>query len=341
MESIKSAKNQNSLFLSRRIGSIKGMRCSKEMCGTKRTGIYWKVFLRLNTSQRWVIERSTMRSAMLMGAGMEYGMGNAGATLDSMNGGVPKGSSPTLKPEICDRASWEMSRVVKKVARFYGADLVGSAEFTQLIYSMSLMWSRKRLTRSKFLRLPSCHCHCHWDELRCDRFLSDRCFSRATGLGYSKMAFVVIWWLPSFEALVTCYTAGNDTALSIPLAWLQGWEKAAEWAIGHERFGPRVRLCKVFTDLPLQADSYRSFGVMEFCKTCKNVRCTVPLRLSARNMSTEGPTISNQSGILKWYVDGEKCYSFWAKIGWIVLIVFVSVPSTKFRDEPRCRSVPD
>ncbi len=36
-----------------------------------------------------------------------------------------------------------------------------------------------------------------------------------------------------------------------------------------EKYGPRVRLCKVFTDLPLAIDRYRPFGVTEFCKTCE------------------------------------------------------------------------
>jgi len=31
-------------------------------------------------------------------------------------------------------------------------------------------------------------------------------------------------------------------------------------------------------------------------------------------MTIEGPNVSNHHGILKWYVDGEKCFSFWAKI---------------------------
>ena len=30
-------------------------------------------------------------------------------------------------------------------------------------------------------------------------------------------------------------------------------------------------------------------------------------------MTTEGPNISNQSGPRKWYVDAEKCFSFWGR----------------------------
>ena len=30
-------------------------------------------------------------------------------------------------------------------------------------------------------------------------------------------------------------------------------------------------------------------------------------------MTTEGPNISSQSGVRKWYVNAERCFSFWAK----------------------------
>jgi reductive dehalogenase len=81
-----------------------------------------------------------------------------------------------------------------------------------------------------------------------------------------------------------------------------------------EKFGPRVRLCKVFTDLPLQYDSYQPFGVVEFCKSCKKCATHCPSQaIPAGDMTTEGPSSCNQHGILKWYVDPEKCYSFWAR----------------------------
>jgi len=81
-----------------------------------------------------------------------------------------------------------------------------------------------------------------------------------------------------------------------------------------EEFGPRVRICKVFTDLPLQYDSYRPFGVVEFCKTCKKCAIHCPSQaISMGDMTTEGPSTCNHQGVLKWYIDPEKCYAFWAR----------------------------
>jgi reductive dehalogenase len=81
-----------------------------------------------------------------------------------------------------------------------------------------------------------------------------------------------------------------------------------------EKYGPRVRLCKVFTDLPLAYDSYRPFGVVEFCKVCKKCADHCPSQaIPHGDMTVEGPNISNHSGVLKWYINAEKCYSFWSK----------------------------
>jgi reductive dehalogenase len=108
---------------------------------------------------------------------------------------------------------------------------------------------------------------------------------------------------------------GNDTALSVPLALAAGLGETGR--LGYlitVKFGPRVRLCKVFTNLPLSYDKYKAFGVKEFCETCKKCATYCPTQaIPNGGMTTEGHNISNHSGILKWFVDAEKCFAFWAK----------------------------
>ncbi len=136
----------------------------------------------------------------------------------------------------------------------------------------------------------------------------------ATGLAYSKMAFVANTVAAFIRGLgYRAVPCGNDTALSIPLAMAAG---LGEWSrmglLVTERFGPRVRLCKVFTDLPLEPDTYRPFGVVEFCKTCKTCAVHCPSQaIPHGDMTTSGPNVSSHSGPLKWYVDAEKCYGYW------------------------------
>jgi reductive dehalogenase len=81
-----------------------------------------------------------------------------------------------------------------------------------------------------------------------------------------------------------------------------------------EAFGPRVRLCKVFTDLPLESDTYRPFGVVEFCMDCEKCATNCPSKAIPEGpMTTEGPNICSHSGVDKWYINAERCFAYWAK----------------------------
>lgn len=212
----------------------------------------------------------------------------------------------------------ELSRLIKKAALFLGADHVGiCGVHPNWIYSHEF----NVLTLDHYpLELPE----------GCDNavalvFEMDYVTMRsaptalagaATGLGYSRMAFVARALATFIRSLgYRAIPCGNDTALSIPIAMAAG---VGEWSrmglLITEKFGPRVRLCKVFTDMPLKHDAYRPIGAVEFCKTCKTCATSCPSRaIPEGGMTEEGPNMSSHSGILKWYIDGERCYSFWAK----------------------------
>ena len=81
-----------------------------------------------------------------------------------------------------------------------------------------------------------------------------------------------------------------------------------------EPFGPRVRICKVFTDLPLSFNDYRPFGVTEFCQKCKKCAESCPSgSISFGDPTMEGPSTSNHSGVKRWYINPESCFLFWTK----------------------------
>ncbi|RJS88614.1 reductive dehalogenase [Candidatus Bathyarchaeota archaeon] len=141
----------------------------------------------------------------------------------------------------------------------------------------------------------------------------------ATGVGYSKMAFVLACMGEFIRNLgYDALQCGNDTALSIPLAIDAGLgELGRNGLLITPQYGPRVRLCKIFTDLPLESDKPIEFGVREFCKKCK--LCAEHCEAGAISMddepSFEGVCRSNNPGALKWYVDVERCYLFWCENG--------------------------
>ncbi len=141
----------------------------------------------------------------------------------------------------------------------------------------------------------------------------------ATGVGYSRMAFLAACTGEFIRNLgYQAIQCGNDSALSIPLAIDAGLgELGRNGLLITPKYGPRVRICKVFTDLPLEPDKPIEFGVEEFCKTCKvcSEHCEAHAISDGDEPSFEIKCKSNNPGALKWYVDVEKCYLFWCENG--------------------------
>ena len=142
--------------------------------------------------------------------------------------------------------------------------------------------------------------------------------SAAAAVGYSKMAFTIACLGEFIRNLgYRAIQCGNDTALSIPLAI-----DAGLGALGRNgllltpEYGSRVRICKVFTDMPLIADDLNlSFiqKIEKFCKTCYKCAeaCENDAITKEKDPTFEPATISNNSGVKKYYVDVEKCFEFW------------------------------
>lgn len=145
--------------------------------------------------------------------------------------------------------------------------------------------------------------------------------SAETGLAYSKMAFIASSLAQFIRNLgYKAIPCGNDTALSIPLAIDAGLgQLGRNGLLITPWYGPRVRIAKVLTDMPLKENQPIEFGVTEFCESCK--KCAEKCKeegagaISFDERTEDGPTISNNPGALKWYIDPEKCYEFWAENG--------------------------
>ncbi len=137
----------------------------------------------------------------------------------------------------------------------------------------------------------------------------------ATGLGYSHDALVVLSMTQYIRNLgYRAVASMNDTSTAIPYAIQAGLgEYGRNGLLITKAFGPRVRLGKIYTDLPLAHDAPISFGVKDFCDTCR--RCTGGCPVKAIPDGEPSAQIHNQSnikGVRKWTVDGEKCFGYWA-----------------------------
>jgi ferredoxin len=141
----------------------------------------------------------------------------------------------------------------------------------------------------------------------------------ANGLGYSQLAFLVSSLAEFIRKLgYMAIPSGNDTALSIPIAIDAGLgQLGRNGLLTTKKYGARVRLCKVFTNMPLLHDKPIDFGLTDYCRRCK--RCAEACEVDAISFDEE-PSFktyskSNNKGVLRWSVNGEKCYQFWIDNG--------------------------
>lgn len=136
----------------------------------------------------------------------------------------------------------------------------------------------------------------------------------ATGLGYSQDALVVLSTAQYIRNLgYNAIASMNDSCLAVPYAIKAGLgEYSRLGLLITKEFGPRVRLGKIFTDLPLALDEPVRFGVKEFCDIC--LRCAEACPVKALPFGEPTTQVHNQSnikGVKKWTMDAEKCFGYW------------------------------
>ncbi|RJE48661.1 MULTISPECIES: reductive dehalogenase [unclassified Dehalobacter] len=115
-----------------------------------------------------------------------------------------------------------------------------------------------------------------------------------------------------YNAIPMC----NDSALSVPMAAAAGLgEVGRHGMLVNPEYGSMVRLAKVVTDMPLAIDKPISFGVADFCKTCK--KCAINCPSKSISMEDEpGTTIActgNNPGAKRWIVNTWTCLEYWLK----------------------------
>ena len=211
-----------------------------------------------------------------------------------------------------------MSREIKHVAQAFGADLVGVTGYDERwVYTHA--YSRQG-EEEKAQELPSDLPNVIVIVQEMERGLIETVPSAlsgtATGIGYSFDTLVLLGLTQyvlnlGYRAVATM----NDSALAVPYAVKAGLgEYGRIGLLMTPEFGPRVRIGKIFTDLPLAHDKPKRFGVREFCEICTRCADACPVNAIPQGEPTDHVyNRSNLIGVRKWSVDAERCFDFWAK----------------------------
>ncbi len=222
-----------------------------------------------------------------------------------------------------------ITRDIKKVATWFGADRVGICRLDRRWVYSHIYEGQPRMGRgserivgkSKRQEIPEEFQYAVVMAFEQDYDLLMRyptyIASAATSMGYSRMAITNAYLSAfirnvGFEA-IDCTT--NDVALSIPMAIQAGLgELGRHGLLIAPKFGPRVRISKVITDLPLVPDEPLEFGVTPFCTACEICAEMCPSQSIPYGERTAEPSsTSNAGGVLKWPTNAETCRMYWAR----------------------------
>lgn len=225
------------------------------------------------------------------------------------------------KVDVSDKAA--VTRDVKAAAHLFGADLVGICKFNPIwVYShwgdYNAFYMGGIASPGDPIQIPPWVKYVVVMAIEMD-YASVKltpAIQPSTEVAYAKMAFaassVAEYIRQSGFHAMAC---GNECALSIPLAIDAGLGELSRMGLLiTEQFGPRVRLCKVFTELPLEVDSPIDIGVQDFCERCQRCAEACPGRaIMFGDRTDKAWDEGNNINVLKWPIKGMNCLSWWER----------------------------
>lgn len=223
-----------------------------------------------------------------------------------------------VREEIDNPAA--MSVEIKRIARFFGADLAGVTELDpRWLYAARVDvrdFSEAENTLPEGLTSVIVLGHQMDKELVAT--YPSALAGAATGREYSHEAAIVIQLAAYIRNLgYEAVPSMNDTGLVIPYAVKAGLgEYARNQMVITPEFGPRLRFSKIFTNLPLAHDTPKRPGVARFCDICTACADACPAKALPLGPPGESPPgdVSAIRGVRKWTSDAKACFGYWAKL---------------------------
>lgn len=221
-----------------------------------------------------------------------------------------------MQQEVDDPAA--MSAEVKRVAKFFGADLCGVTDMDERWLYASRVDTRDMSDASNDLPngLTSVIVMGHQMAEDLVATYPSALAGAATGREYSHEAAIVMQMAAYIRNLgYEAVASMNDTGLVIPYAIKAGLgEYARNQLVITPEFGPRLRFSKIFTNLPLAHDAPKPAGVRAFCDICTKCADACPVKALPFGPPEVNTDTSSIKGVRKWTSDAQKCFGFWAKL---------------------------
>jgi reductive dehalogenase len=207
----------------------------------------------------------------------------------------------------------KMARHIKEIALFLGADLAGVCELNQAyVYSHTgLRIDFAKGTAGEEINLPHKYAISIGVEMNYKRmrYAPGWIDNAEVGLGYLNAAGAAVALASYIRELgypARAHFFINEWVVHVPIAVDAGLGELGRLGILMTRkYGPRLRLATVTTDLPLMADSPVDIGVNSFCEMCGKCAQNCPSQAIPHGDKSE------VRGAEKWMMDDERCQRFW------------------------------
>ena len=135
-----------------------------------------------------------------------------------------------------------------------------------------------------------------------------------SGYNYARGAYIttiMAHWFGSMGYRGVAEHNRHYDLLMVPLAVDAGLgELGRHGYLISDRYGPRVRLFAVQTDMPLIPDTPVDLGAEKFCERCLKCAESCP----SRSIPRERPKTVDR-GILRWSLNADGCFDYWGKVG--------------------------
>ena len=240
--------------------------------------------------------------------------------------GEPSETKVEMSPE-------RATEKVKAMARFLGADLVGTGPLRQeWVYSIvGRSWgdhegfkpwgSPIELNHPNAIALGFAM---DYDMIQC---APDFPTLLETAKGYADGAWVSIQLAEYIRMMGYSARANhfhNYQVVCVPVAVDCGLgELSRAGYLMTREYGLGLRLAIVTTDMPLTHDKPVDIGVQSFCDTCKICAKSCPI-----GAIPEGDKVDH-NGIKRWILDAEKCYRYWRAVSSDCGLCMSACPWTK------------
>jgi len=212
----------------------------------------------------------------------------------------------------------EITKTIKEKAKYLGADLVGiTTRKDDFTYSDAFSYEESRLEVGPAVTSPVDLEHkyvialgkeMNYSVIRAALTEKDNGSLGEIGKSYNEVAQIacaLAGYIRQLGYPARAHHLRNDQIMHVPHAIDAGLGEQGRFSyLLSARYGPRVRLAAVTTDLELLEDQPVDIGVRDFCENCRLCEVNCPCNA----LPAEKKVVR---GYERWHQDQDKCFNFW------------------------------